>query len=214
MFIDPGTEVYEGMITVAVHDERGELWRMEPGHNTGYWRDSGFHPEAPWLDFACPHKSGTALGQPASFWSRAAFDKAGGLNESLHYVMDYELYVRLARSGFLPLCVKIPFARYRKNDQTKTTMAQLPLFREHLRLAQQWSETLTGADRNSMTAYTRWIQQKMVELRLRSVIRSIPGLRRIEKAFPFSSEPVLLRFRRGLARHLPGGDRASGKRLK
>ena len=45
------------------------------------------------LDFLTPHS--VVLGQPASFVSLNTLYAVGGLREDLHYVMDWELYLRL-----------------------------------------------------------------------------------------------------------------------
>jgi glycosyltransferase involved in cell wall biosynthesis len=40
------------------------------------------------------------IAQPNVFFRRRVFDKLGYLNESLHYVMDYEFWLRAASNGF------------------------------------------------------------------------------------------------------------------
>ena len=37
--------------------------------------------------------------QPSCFWSRRWHERVGGLNERLHYGMDWDLWLRLARAG-------------------------------------------------------------------------------------------------------------------
>ncbi|NIV31318.1 MAG: glycosyltransferase, partial [Anaerolineae bacterium] len=39
------------------------------------------------------------VNQPGAFWNRVAMDRAGYLNENLNYIMDYELWVRMALAG-------------------------------------------------------------------------------------------------------------------
>lgn len=39
--------------------------------------------------------------QPSTFWSRALWEKAGPLNESLNYVMDYDLWLKMSRFAVL-----------------------------------------------------------------------------------------------------------------
>ena len=43
--------------------------------------------------------------QPSSFWNRKAWEKTGIINESFHYVFDWEWFIRAKRSGvqFSPL---------------------------------------------------------------------------------------------------------------
>ncbi len=42
--------------------------------------------------------------QPSCFFSAAAFEETGGLNRDLHYVMDVDLWMRLARRGPFEMC--------------------------------------------------------------------------------------------------------------
>ncbi len=37
--------------------------------------------------------------QPTTFFRRAVFERLGGLNENLHYAMDWDLWCRMARAG-------------------------------------------------------------------------------------------------------------------
>jgi glycosyltransferase involved in cell wall biosynthesis len=42
--------------------------------------------------------------QPACFFSRSAFERVGGVNESLDYAMDFELWVKLGEIGSFDRC--------------------------------------------------------------------------------------------------------------
>jgi len=57
--------------------------------------------------------------QPAAFFRRDAFEAAGGLDESLHWTMDYDLWLRLTEghdAAYLPR----PLAAYRLTGDNKT----------------------------------------------------------------------------------------------
>jgi glycosyltransferase involved in cell wall biosynthesis len=41
------------------------------------------------------------IGQPAVFMRRSAFEKAGGLDISLHFLLDHQLWIRIAQQGEL-----------------------------------------------------------------------------------------------------------------
>ncbi len=43
--------------------------------------------------------AGDIISQPSCFFRRAAYDRAGGLDASLHYTMDWDLWVRLWRNS-------------------------------------------------------------------------------------------------------------------
>ncbi len=60
------------------------------------------------------------LAQPATFVRRRALDKYGMLREDLDYVMDYELWLRLAAQGLQFKFLDIPLAQMRLHLQAKT----------------------------------------------------------------------------------------------
>jgi glycosyltransferase involved in cell wall biosynthesis len=76
--------------------------------------------------------------QPSSFIRRTALERAGPLDESLHYSMDYELFLRIAAVGE-PAFVDRPLAAFTVHPDAKTTRDR--------RLARL--ETLEVARRNS-----------------------------------------------------------------
>jgi glycosyltransferase involved in cell wall biosynthesis len=68
-----------------------------------------FHKLA-WFNFFC---------QPSTFFRRKAFAAVGGLDETLHYAMDYDLFTRLAlqfRCAYLPGLL----SKYRLHEEAKT----------------------------------------------------------------------------------------------
>lgn len=61
------------------------------------------------------------VNQPGAFWNRAALERTGLLDEDLDYVMDYELWVRMALAGVqFKRLQDPPLATYRLADDTKT----------------------------------------------------------------------------------------------
>jgi len=63
--------------------------------------------------------SGMVFPQPAAFFRKSYLDKAGQLNESLHYGMDYDLFLRLSLiCDFLPIDKVL--AKYRLHQQSKS----------------------------------------------------------------------------------------------
>jgi glycosyltransferase involved in cell wall biosynthesis len=106
------------------------LWRIEPGA----------------YDFKRLLSRGNSLAQPAVFLRKRLFDQVGYLDESLEYAMDYELWLRLARSRvvYLP-CL---FAAFRWHKESKT--ARNP--------HENWSELLAIVRRHGggWTPYLIW----------------------------------------------------------
>jgi glycosyltransferase involved in cell wall biosynthesis len=57
--------------------------------------------------------------QPAAFFRRGAWDAVGGLDEDLHYAMDHDLWIRMARR-FPAVYLPEPLATYRLHGESKT----------------------------------------------------------------------------------------------
>lgn len=60
------------------------------------------------------------ISQPSCLFRRAAYDKAGGLNRDLHYVMDWDLWIRLYKSGATFGFVEAPLSMVLWGKDTKT----------------------------------------------------------------------------------------------
>ncbi len=61
--------------------------------------------------------------QPEVFFTKAILNKVGLLDESLHYAMDYDLWMRFAKAGAKLKVIDWPFAFFRLHDAQKTTQA-------------------------------------------------------------------------------------------
>jgi GT2 family glycosyltransferase len=61
--------------------------------------------------------------QPEVFFTRTILEKAGLLDESLHYAMDYDLWLRFAKAGARLEVVCWPFAFFRLHAAQKTARA-------------------------------------------------------------------------------------------
>lgn len=59
------------------------------------------------------------INQPSTFWRRSVLDKVGFFNESLHYVFDYEYWLRALSKGISIKMVNDKFCCYRIHDQSK-----------------------------------------------------------------------------------------------
>jgi glycosyltransferase involved in cell wall biosynthesis len=74
--------------------------------------------------------------QPAAFFRREAFEAVGGLDESLHWSMDYDLWLKIARRfpvAYLPR----KLARYRWTGENKTSRGGLERYAELERLGRR-----------------------------------------------------------------------------
>ena len=84
------------------------------------------------------------VNQPGSFWNRAIMERAGYLDENLNYIMDYELWVRMALAGAefkrLP---DPPLATYRLTSDTKTVGALYKVGLEKLEVLDEFLSDTT-----------------------------------------------------------------------
>jgi glycosyltransferase involved in cell wall biosynthesis len=109
------------------------------------------HPEAPMAYGRCPiaDEDGNLVGryptmrfsprlfanfcficQPGTLMRRTAWQAVGGVDESLHMCMDYDLWWRLYRSAGEPAHVSEPVAATRHHDDTKTATRRRDHYRE------------------------------------------------------------------------------------
>jgi len=73
------------------------------------------------------------VNQPGAFWNRAIMERVGHLNEDLNYIMDYELWVRMALAGAdFKRLGDPPLATYRLTGDTKTVAAMYKVGLEKL----------------------------------------------------------------------------------
>lgn len=75
--------------------------------------------------------------QPAAFFTRAAFDAVGGLDETLHYCLDYDFWLRLAKIGRL-VHVRKYLAAFRLHEASKTCTDNGYFEREHQIVRKKW----------------------------------------------------------------------------
>ncbi len=71
------------------------------------------------------------IGQPAVFFRRRLFEKAGYLDETLHYGLDWEFWLRIAGRGGLFGHLPIYLAATRWHAAAKTLAAPPEMFVEH-----------------------------------------------------------------------------------
>lgn len=76
------------------------------------------------FDLARMVRDGDFIVQPAAFFRRAAFEAVGGLDESLRWSMDYDLWLKIGRR-FPVAYVPRLWARYRWTGENKTARGGL-----------------------------------------------------------------------------------------
>ena len=72
--------------------------------------------------------------QPTAFWPRTLFEAVGGLRTDLHYTMDWDLFLKLARHGPMIVVRGDPLAVARLHPESKTVTGGLRRYLEILRM--------------------------------------------------------------------------------
>jgi GT2 family glycosyltransferase len=89
--------------------------------------------------------TGSFFYQPEVFFSRDIWRRSGGkLRTDLNYVLDYDLWVRMAAAGAHILQIPEFLACSRTHDQQKTTFGSMPYMPEIHRLVQEYSSRLVS----------------------------------------------------------------------
>jgi glycosyltransferase involved in cell wall biosynthesis len=81
---------------------------------------------------------GFGIYQPASFWRRALYEAVGGLNPSLSFCMDNDLFIRFVLHGAKFRFVHAPLYGFRVHPDSKTTVQRKVAEEEFARLAKQY----------------------------------------------------------------------------
>ena len=67
-------------------------------------------------------RGGVYIPQPATFWRRELWDRAGSLDLTLYFAMDYDLWVRFAKNTDIHYLPKL-WASFRMHGEGKTTLS-------------------------------------------------------------------------------------------
>ncbi len=82
------------------------------------------------------------IGQPAVFFRRAVLEKSGGLDTSFHYLLDHQLWIRMAQHGRI-LHVPQTWAAARYHAAAKNVAKAAEFGREAFRIL-AWAESQPG----------------------------------------------------------------------
>ncbi|HBF33813.1 TPA: hypothetical protein DDW35_04550 [Candidatus Sumerlaeota bacterium] len=88
-------------------------------------------------------RRGAGFGQPGSFFPKALWEKYGPFDESLHYTMDFDFWLKISdyvKFHYIPECL----ATYRLHDASKTLEGWKPFTREHMKVERRYMEAKGG----------------------------------------------------------------------
>lgn len=75
--------------------------------------------------------------QPAAFFRRSAFEAVGGLDKSLHWSMDYDLWLKLASAGYAMQYIAPVLANYRWFGGNKSAIGGMKRLEEIQRVVER-----------------------------------------------------------------------------
>jgi glycosyltransferase involved in cell wall biosynthesis len=105
--------------------------------------------------------------QPGFFFPRATYELVGGVDGSLNYLMDLDLFCRLLRHCQVEY-VREPVARFRLHDSSKTCTAAREMLLEVSAVSQRYWPLLESVDTGR---HDRFVAQRLAGLALRSLPR-------------------------------------------
>jgi hypothetical protein len=123
------------------------------------------------------------IAQPAAFFRRDAFFAAGGLDESLHYAMDFDLWLRLGHQG-PAICLPQTLARMRSYPEAKTESGDRALFAEVGRVVGR------AGGRGLPARYQQWLGTLHLRQALAAFSSGRPEEGREELAYLLENAPV------------------------
>ena len=125
------------------------------------------------------------LGQPAVFFRRSLLDKVGPVDESLHYCMDWDLFLRMWRVC-RPWHVPVVLATYRLDQAAKSNAEDTQAAVTAAHVVQQRNLNQRFANPAANRVWHRGYFYLSFGLRLWTVLRDNPlhYARTISKMFP------------------------------
>lgn len=105
------------------------------------------------------------ISQPATFWRSKLMEEVGFIDESYHYSMDQEFWIRIAKKYKLCL-IKENLAKFRFVSGTKTASAGEKTLEESRRITKKYTN-------NKIVLFRQWIgiQMRLILKKLLSFIK-------------------------------------------
>jgi len=104
----------------------------------------------------------TSWHQPGLFWPRAAYAHVGPLDESLQFMMDYDLVCRLLQVAPITY-LNVPLARFRIHDASKTSTIIEQCWIEAERVSRRYWDQLGSVDERKMKRYLAFAMIQVAE---------------------------------------------------
>ncbi len=121
------------------------------------------------------------ISQPTTFFRRSVFDKVGYLDDSLHYGLDWEYWLRMAAAGLKFAHIPHPLAATRWHIEAKTLEAPPEMYAEHQAIRERyWNKhrfQAPGWQRGYAVWLNKWyrFKRQWLKIFLRRTIDFPPG---------------------------------------
>jgi glycosyltransferase involved in cell wall biosynthesis len=112
--------------------------------------------------------------QPGTFWRRGLYERTGPLDESLHYAMDCDFWIRAASVGII-FCLPHHLANLRIHSGTKSTMKRSQFLEEHKKLDQRYGNEFRTGLRHSWFGIRKRIRVLRRPANWIAFITTVPG---------------------------------------
>ena len=168
---------------------RGTTVELSTGRTVHEW--AARPPEEP-LDFIRPHR--VVMSQPSTFLSTRLVREAGGFREDLHFVMDWEFYLRiklLRRDALRAATTGAVLSTALAHEEAKTTRSSVSFRREAEKILLDPGAGWTPEERREVDAFLRRLEDE--EAITAALLGGPGGILKIAR-LPFRS-PELLRSR-------------------
>jgi glycosyltransferase involved in cell wall biosynthesis len=117
------------------------------------------------------------LHQPGMFWSREVQERCGVLDESFHYALDVEFWIRCAQAGYAPRCVPRVTAQFRLHPAGKSVVQSHLGMRENRRIYERYAPLLPPAERSQAR---RWLAEYIGSYSFDAIYKLLSAGRRKE----------------------------------
>lgn len=121
------------------------------------------------------------ISQPTAFFRRRIFDKIGYLDESLHFGLDWEYWLRIASHGGKFAHIPHYLAATRWHSQAKTLDAPPQMYAEHQAIRDRYWDKLRFQSPRWQRLYQTWLNKRyrlkrqVLKIVLRGIIDFPPG---------------------------------------
>src|SRR5690606_26289068 len=105
------------------------------------------------------------ISQPAVFWRAGFGQQVGFLNESLHFTMDYDLWLRMGKLH-APIVIERLLSRFRLYDQSKSGARDRRQFDEGYEVAMRYM----AGDRWSRLVHRFHVEKIVLAYRLMALV--------------------------------------------